>query len=303
MPDAMTLCPGCRPVAPRATRDDGVERARRTYAVGEHPVAREVELRTLGSDFGANGYATLAEVDELVGFLELGPGRWLLDVGAGQGWPGLYLARQTGCTVVLADVPIEGLVTATRRATREGLTARAWALAAAGQMLPLRPAAFDAVVHTDVLCCLGPKLATLRATFRALRPGARTAFSVIFPTPGLPATEARRAIDAGPPHCRLRTSYPSMLHSSGFVDIEEHDLTTDYHATATRKLDLVEQFADDMIDMLGRQDFDDMHAERRHAVAAIAAGLLRRSLFVARRPGHRRRSPGASQAVPEPTTR
>jgi hypothetical protein len=85
MPDAMTLCPGCRPVAPRATRDDGVERARRTYAVGEHPVAREVELRTLGSDFGANGYATLAEVDELVGFLELGPGRWLLDVGAGQG--------------------------------------------------------------------------------------------------------------------------------------------------------------------------------------------------------------------------
>lgn len=47
---------------PTATPDDGVERARRTYAVGEHPVARGVELRTLGSDFGANGYATLAEV-------------------------------------------------------------------------------------------------------------------------------------------------------------------------------------------------------------------------------------------------
>jgi Nitroreductase family len=161
---------------------------------------------------------------------------------------------------------------------------------------PLRPEAFDAVVHTDVLCCLGPKLATLRATFRALRPGARTGFSVIFPTAGLRAAEARRAIDAGPPHCRLRTSYPSMLHSAGFVDIEEHDLTTDYHATATRKLDLAEQFADAMIDMLGRQDFDDMQADRRHAVAAIADGLLRRSLFVARRPGHRRRSPGASQS-------
>ena len=37
--------------------------------------------------------------------LGLGPGRRLLDVGGGQGWPGLYLARQTGCTVVRTPVP------------------------------------------------------------------------------------------------------------------------------------------------------------------------------------------------------
>ena len=47
-----------------------------------------------------------------------------------------------------------------------------------------------------------------------------------------------------------------------------------------------------MIDMLGRQDFDDMQADRRHAVAAIADGLLRRSLFVARRPGSPPEKPG-----------
>ena len=267
-----------------AVCEEGVERARQMYAVGEYRVAREVELRTLGSDFGANGYATLTEVGELAGMLGLGPGRLLLDVGSGQGWPGLYLARQTGCTVVLTDVPFEGLATAARRANREGLGGRAWALAARGQMLPLRPAAFDAAIHTDVLCCLGPKLATLRATCQALRHGGRTAFTAIFPASGLTAAEARRAIEAGPPNCGLRTSYPSLLRSAGYVEIEERDLTADYFATATRKLQVAEQSAGDMIEMLGRQEYDEMQAERRLAIAAIEGGLLRRSLFAARRP-------------------
>jgi cyclopropane fatty-acyl-phospholipid synthase-like methyltransferase len=241
-------------------------------------------IASVGSDFGANGYATLAEVDSLAGLLGLGPGRWLLDVGCGQGWPGLYLARQTGCTVVLTDVPVEALATAARRASREGLASRAWTVAARGQVLPLRPATFDAVIHTDVLCCLGPKLATLRATFRALCPGGHTAFTAIFPASGLTAGEVRRAIEAGPPHCQLRTSYPSLLRSAGFVEIEEHDLTADYFETASRKLAVAERFAGPMIEMLGRQDYDEMQAERRLAITAIEDGLLRRSLFVARRP-------------------
>jgi cyclopropane fatty-acyl-phospholipid synthase-like methyltransferase len=280
----MRSCPGCRPEAPAAAGEEGVEYARRTYAVGEHRVARAVELRTLGSDFGANGYATLAQVSELAGMLGLGPGRWLLDVGSGQGWPGLYLARETGCTVVLTDVPFEGLATAARRATKEDLEGRVWAVEARGQMLPLRPAMFDAVIHTDVLCCLRPKLATLRATFGALRRGGRTAFTVIFPAPGLSEADTRRAIEAGPPNCALRTSYPSLLRSAGFVELEERDLTDDYLATAARKWEVAQRFAEDMIRMLGREEYDETQAERKLAVAAIEGGLLRRSLFVARRP-------------------
>ena len=272
----MTSCPHC---------DDGVENARLTYAASAHPVAREVELRTLGSDFGANGYATLVEVDELAEILALGPGRRLLDVGAGQGWPGLYLARQTGCDVVLTDVPLEGPAAATRRAASDGTSSRAWALVARGEAPPLRRASVDAVVHTDVLCCLAPKLAVLRATRQALRPRGRTAFTVIFPTPGLPPARARRAIEAGPPHCRLRTSYAALLRSAGFVDIAEHDLTPAYLATARTKLAVADELADGMADMLGQQEFDGMQAKRRVAVSAIADGLLRRARFVAHRPG------------------
>jgi ubiquinone/menaquinone biosynthesis C-methylase UbiE len=252
--------------------------------MGEHRVARYVELLTLGSDFGANGYATLAEVTELAEVLELGPGRRLLDVGSGQGWPGLYLARQTGCRVVLTDVPVEGLATAARRAVREDLADRAWALAARGQLLPVRAGAFDAAVHTDVLCCLRPKLATLRATFRVLVPGGRTAFTAIFPAAGLAGADRRRAVEAGPPNCSVRTSYPGLLRSAGFVEVEERDLTADYLATACRKFDVAERFVGDMVGMLGRQAYEEMQAERRLAISAIEAGVLRRALFVACRP-------------------
>jgi hypothetical protein len=41
-----------------------------------------------------------------------------------------------------------------------------------------------------------------------------------------------------------------------------------------------------MIEMLGRQEYNEMQARRRLAIAAIDGGLLRRSLFVARRPQH-----------------
>ena len=280
----MRSCPGCRPRPSVVAYEEGVDRARQTYEAGEHPVGREVERLTLGSDFGANGYATLAEVDALAAMLGLGPATRVLDVGSGQGWPGLYLARQTGCRVVLADVPFEGLATAARRATREDLGSRAWALAARGQMLPLRAETFDAAIHTDVLCCLRPKLATLRATFHALRRGGRTAFTAIFPAAGLATPDARRAIEAGPPNCGLRTSYPSLLRTAGFVDVEERDLTVDYRATASRKLDVAEQFAAGMIEMLGREEYERMQAERRLAISAVGAGLLRRSLFIARRP-------------------
>jgi hypothetical protein len=70
----------------------------------DHPAVREVERRALGSDFGADGYTTRAEADELGRMLGLGPGHRLLDVGAGYGWPGLYLARETRCTVILTDL-------------------------------------------------------------------------------------------------------------------------------------------------------------------------------------------------------
>jgi hypothetical protein len=79
--------------------------------------------------------------------------------------------------------------------------------------------------------------------------------------------------------------YPSLLRSAGFVDVEEHDLTPAYLATARRKLSEEERLVDGMVEMLGPEEFAETQARRRRAVGAIADGFLRRSRFVARRPG------------------
>ena len=122
------------------------------YRVAPAEVSRRIELAVLGGDWGANGYTTMVQADRLARELGLRPGGRLLDLGAGRGWPGLYLAAATGCQVVLADVPVEGLRVAAARARREELAGRAAPVAATARALPFTPGSFDAIVHTDVLC-------------------------------------------------------------------------------------------------------------------------------------------------------
>lgn len=128
------------------------QRFRERYRVGGTEAQVRFERAVFGSDFGANGWTTPAQADELGRHLELGPGDRLLDIGTGRGWPGLYLAMSTGCAVVLSDKPVEGLAHGLRRAQRERVGDRCVAVAATATALPFRGDSFDAVVHTDVLC-------------------------------------------------------------------------------------------------------------------------------------------------------
>jgi 2-polyprenyl-3-methyl-5-hydroxy-6-metoxy-1,4-benzoquinol methylase len=131
---------------------DALARFRERYAVPSAAVAADIERRVIGAAWGANGYTTLEQAGELGRRLRLGPGRVLLDVGTGRGWPGLYLALTSGCAVVGTDMPLGALNVAARRAHREGIHDRVAFAAAGGASQPFRAESFDAVVHTDVLC-------------------------------------------------------------------------------------------------------------------------------------------------------
>jgi cyclopropane fatty-acyl-phospholipid synthase-like methyltransferase len=122
------------------------------HQLSAHDVSRVVELEAVGTDYGNSGFTTRDQADRMAEALALTPDDTLLDVGAGSGWPGLYLASRTGCRVVVTDLSPAGMRRASRRATEDGLAARAVAVAASARQLPFRPEQFDAIVHTDVLC-------------------------------------------------------------------------------------------------------------------------------------------------------
>jgi ubiquinone/menaquinone biosynthesis C-methylase UbiE len=134
------------------TRDkDTISRFHNRYSLPVTDAALAVEREVIGANVGASGYTTVAQADALIPELRLRPGTLLLDVGAGRGWPGLYLAQETGCRVVLADIPAPGLATAAKRANEAGLSNRTSFVRAAAENLPFQSGMFDAVVHTDTL--------------------------------------------------------------------------------------------------------------------------------------------------------
>lgn len=269
---------------PTRAEAESAERFTARYRVGRARPMVEVERQVLGVDYGSTGYTTLAQADDLARRLQLGPGRWLADIGAGAGWPGLHLAATTGCHVVATDLPLEGLRRAQARARDDGLEGRAGFLVATGSRQPLRPGQFDAVVHTDVLCCLGPKLSVLRACKQLLRPGGRLAFTTISTAPGLDDRQRRQANRAGPTLVAARAEYSELVARAGFSDIIEVDLTREYAVTQQAWYEAYEQRAPEIRQLISDAEFAEGQADRLETLDAIKAGLLHRSLLTAVRP-------------------
>ena len=69
------------------------------YALPRADVVQKIERRVLGAVWGGNGFTTVAQADALAARLDLRPGKRLMDLGTGRGWPGLYLATHTGFEV------------------------------------------------------------------------------------------------------------------------------------------------------------------------------------------------------------
>ena len=128
-----------------------VQRFVDVYAQPQSGAERAMEREACGANEGAWGYTTRAQADLLAERLALTRGMRLLDIGAGRGWPSLYLTRLTGCHATITDVPEPGIRDAQSRARRQRLLRRCSFIVASGTHLPFRPATFDAVIHTDTL--------------------------------------------------------------------------------------------------------------------------------------------------------
>ena len=127
------------------TREERFEFFEQKYAGSRERAARLVEERAFGQAGGVNGYTTIEEAWTLSEHLDLSATATLLDVGAGRGWPGSYVARTSDCRLVSTDLPWDALLAAKRWGRSE-------VVAAPGGALPFPADTFDGIVHADVLC-------------------------------------------------------------------------------------------------------------------------------------------------------
>jgi SAM-dependent methyltransferase len=198
-------------------------------------------------NYQVKGYTSRDEACQMGKLLGLQPGIHLLEVGAGAGWPGLFFTKESGCDTVLLDLPLVELMTATERAAKDCISNRCQAAVADGSRMPFRDGSFDAVSHSDVLCCLQDKRGVLEACRRVIRNSGRMVFTVIWITPGLSTADHRRAIEAGPDFSESETEYPTLLRQTGWTVTDCLDVSHDYGSSN----------------------------------GAVGEGLLRRDLFVA----------------------
>jgi SAM-dependent methyltransferase len=206
-----------------------------------------MERKQCACDYQVKGYTTRDEARRMARLLGHQPGCRLLDVGAGAGWPGLYFAKETCCDAVLVDLPLHELQVATEMAARDQISDRCRVAVAEGSRLPFRDGSFDAVSHSEVLCCLEDKRGVLEDCRRVIRDDGRMVFTVIWITPGLSRTDHKRAQEAGPSFCESETDYPTLLGQTKWTVTDCLDVSKSYGSSN----------------------------------AAVKEGLLRRDLFVA----------------------
>lgn len=128
----------------------------------------------------------------------------------------------------------------------------------------------------------------LRASRRLLRPRGRLAFFTIAVTPGLSRADHRRAVAAGPPS-PTGPDLAGLLERAGFVDVAELDVTPAYLAT-TRAWRAARLRHRDVLRPVDPQVYDDRLAQGEQAIAAIEAGLLRRTRLVGTAPNQASRN-------------
>jgi len=253
----------------------------RDYEIGQSPLMLEIERAVRGADYGATSWMTREQAEQTCARLGLAPGLQLLDVGAGSGWPGLFLAGLSGCEVVLADLPLSGLSIARSRAVREGLEPRCRIVAADGAVLPFADRSFDRIHHADVLCCMQPKREMLQECRRVARDGARMEFSVIWLARQPADDDERRLLQQGsPPYPDAGGDYRTLLADTGWAALERIDVTDEFCRCMDVLLRETRARRDALLRLLGEQDWAERLGRRENTQAAVSRGLLKREIFL-----------------------
>jgi len=138
----------------------------------------QIREEAFGEDIGQNSWLTSDEQDSFLQWLDLSPGKTVLDVACGAGGPALRIAATTGCSVVGIDVHLPAVTTASSLAAQRGLAERAeFRSTDATGPLPFADASFDAVTCIDAINHFSDRPRIVAEWARLLKMGGRLLFT------------------------------------------------------------------------------------------------------------------------------
>ena len=250
------------------------------YQLSTYDVLRRIESHTCGCCYGGNSWTTKKQAGLMVQKLELSPRSSLIDVGAGAGWPGLYLSSISGCSLTLVDLPETGLKLAADRSIQDKISERVITLIADAAELPFEDQSFDAVSHSDLLCCLFSKKKVLTECRRIIHEQGKMVFSVIYITPGLDKIDYERAVLNSPNFIQTDGEYETMLRDCGWHIDDQIDLSKEYQETCRLQIEADDLHQQELIKLLSEKQALDRMSNWKSKLEVIKEGLVKRDLFV-----------------------
>jgi len=250
------------------------------YQLSTHDVLRRIEKYTCGCCYGGNSWTTEKQASFMGQKLGLSPRSSLIDIGAGAGWPGLYLSSISGCSLTLVDLPETGLKLAADRSIQDKISERVTTIIADAAELPFEDQSFDALSHSDLLCCLFSKEKVLIECRRIIREQGKMVFSVIYITPGLDKIDYERAVLNSPDFIQTDAEYETMLKACGWHIDEQIDLSKDYQETCLLQIEADDLYQEELIKLVGRKQALDRMSNWKSKLEVIEEGLVKRDLFV-----------------------
>jgi SAM-dependent methyltransferase len=205
------------------------------------------------------GFVTKADLGALVDALKIDGTATLLDVGCGRGGPGLWIARETGCTLIGLDILAEAIAHADRLAARFGRTGRAKFAVGTFTDTGLPDASVDAIMSVDAFWMVLDKAGALREMARVLRAGGRFAMTTWIPA---------------------YMDVKALLHPAGFDPLSIHE-TAGWKARQLAVYEGILRHRHELPGAIGAAAAEVMIAEAEQAPVNLAAAP--RCLVVARR--------------------
>ncbi|MBP2337314.1 cyclopropane fatty-acyl-phospholipid synthase-like methyltransferase [Saccharothrix coeruleofusca] len=167
------------------------------------------------------------------------PGQHVLDVGCGQGRPGVRLATRTGAEVTGISISARDVEVSNERAQREGVADRVRFQRADAMELPFADNSFDHVFALESIVCMPDRVQALRQFARVVRPGGVIALTDF--TDRDPEANARKKEDLAEVGESWHTAplikesdYPTFAAEAGLEVVEVKDITLHTRYTEER---------------------------------------------------------------------